>query len=216
MPLPAVENDLKAHLHEHYVDSDWRPALKAIMDAEGDTEIALNAVNALAEAASRHTGLKIRIPAHPQQAADQLSSAEADLMQSVNDLKACNRIFGQLPTLDKLLDPVEERDMGEFPAFKGGDKAIADEVRREVAIASGEVIEIDSDDDDDDDDSAAVSITWTDLLNLCRQLEVGCMQYGDAQFSLNLSSQLRTFRAQLRREDLLNARQTSLEQFFSV
>lgn len=216
MPLPAVENDLKAHLRERYVDSDWRPALKAIMDAEGDTEIALNAVNALAEAASRRTGLKIRIPARPQQAADQLSSAEADLMQSVNDLKARNRIFGQLPTLNELLDPVEERDMGEFPAFEGGDKAIADEVRREVAIASGEVIEIDSDDDDDDDDSAAVSITRTDLLNLCRQLEVGCMQYGDPQFSLNLSSQLRTFRAQLRREDLLNARQTSLEQFFSV
>ncbi|KAG2076030.1 hypothetical protein BDR04DRAFT_1090855 [Suillus decipiens] len=107
--------------------------------------------------------------------------------------------------------------MGEFPAFEGGDKAIADEVRREVTIASGEVIEIDSDDDDDDDDdddSAAALITpRTDLLHLCQQLEVGCnvMQYGDPQFSLNLLSQLRVFRAQLRREELLNARQTSLE-----
>lgn len=26
MSLPVVKNDLKAHLHEHYVDSDWRPA----------------------------------------------------------------------------------------------------------------------------------------------------------------------------------------------
>ncbi|KAG2115750.1 uncharacterized protein F5147DRAFT_544285, partial [Suillus discolor] len=66
MSLPAVENDLKAHLREHYVDSDWRPALKAIMDAEGDTDVALNAVNALAEAASCRTGLKIHIPACPQ------------------------------------------------------------------------------------------------------------------------------------------------------
>ncbi|KAG2110406.1 uncharacterized protein F5147DRAFT_537855, partial [Suillus discolor] len=66
MSLPAVENDLKAQLCEHYIDSDWQPALKAIMDAEGDTDIALNAVNALAEAASHHTRLKICIPARPQ------------------------------------------------------------------------------------------------------------------------------------------------------
>ncbi|KAG2366909.1 hypothetical protein BDR07DRAFT_1239287, partial [Suillus spraguei] len=66
MSLPAVENDLKAHLHEHYVDSDWRPALKVIIDAEGDTDMTLNAVNALAEAASCRTGLKICIPARPQ------------------------------------------------------------------------------------------------------------------------------------------------------
>ncbi|KAG2101876.1 uncharacterized protein F5147DRAFT_776530 [Suillus discolor] len=195
MSLPAVENDLKAHLCEHYVDSDWRPALKAIMDAKGDTDIALNAVNALAEAVSHHTGLKICIPVCPQQADDQLSSAEADLMQSVNNLKARNCIFGQLPTLDELLDPAEERDMGEFPAFEGGDKAIADEVHREVTIASGEVIETDSDDDNDNDDSVAASITWTDLLDLCQQLKVGCMQYGNPPFSLNLSSQLRIFRA---------------------
>ncbi|KAG2159188.1 uncharacterized protein EDB93DRAFT_1325221 [Suillus bovinus] len=116
MSLPMVENDLKAHLHEHYVDSDC------------DTDIALNAVNALAEAAFCCTGLKICIPTHPQQvAADQLSSIEADLMQSVNDLKAHNHIFGQLPTLEELLDPTEEREVGEYPAFEGGDKAIADE-----------------------------------------------------------------------------------------
>ncbi|KAG2067901.1 hypothetical protein BDR04DRAFT_1104285 [Suillus decipiens] len=101
------------------------------------------------------------------------------------------------------------------PAFEGGDKAIADEVRREIAVASGGIIGIDSDsdDDDDDDDSAAPSITRTDLLHLCQQLEVGCMQYGDPQFSLDLSSQLCKFRAQLHREEILYARQTSLEQY---
>jgi hypothetical protein len=30
--------------------------------------------------------------------------------------------------------------MGEFSMFEGGDKAIADEVRHEIAIANGEVI----------------------------------------------------------------------------
>ncbi|KAG2074203.1 hypothetical protein BDR04DRAFT_1126852 [Suillus decipiens] len=105
MSLPMVENDLKAHLHEHYVDSDWRPALKAISDAKGDTNIALNTINALAEAASHHT-------------ADQLSSIEVDLIQSVNDFKAHNCIFGQLPTLEELLDPAEEREIGDCPIFE--------------------------------------------------------------------------------------------------
>jgi hypothetical protein len=192
------------------VDSDWRPALEAVMKAEGNMQMALNAIDALMQAASRRTGLKIRIPARPRP--DQLSSAEAELMQSVNDLKARNRIFGKLPSVDELLDPAEERDMGEFSAFEGGDKAIADEVRHEIAIANGEVIDVDSDDDDgdDDDDNGHSSITRTDLLDLCRRIEAGCMQYGDPQFSLNLSIQLRIFRGTLRREELMTARQTSL------
>jgi len=128
-----------------------------------------------------------------------------------------NRIFGKLPSVDELLDPAEEREMVEFSAFEGGDKAIADEVRREIAIANSEVIDVDSDDDDgNDDDNAHSSITRTDLLDLCRRIEVGCMQYGDPQFSLNLSMQLRIFRGALRREELMTVRQTSLNQFFSV
>ncbi|KAG1735299.1 uncharacterized protein EDB91DRAFT_1025664, partial [Suillus paluster] len=123
MSLPNAESDLQAHLGNCFVDSDWRPALKAVMDAEGDMDIALNALNTLAQAASHHTTLKIWIPAHPQKA-DQLSSAEAELMQSVNNLKAHNRIFGTLPTINELLDPAKEREMGELPAFKGGDKSI--------------------------------------------------------------------------------------------
>ncbi|KAJ8582350.1 hypothetical protein M405DRAFT_830777 [Rhizopogon salebrosus TDB-379] len=36
-----------------------------------------------------------------------LLSAEVELMQSVNDLKARNRIFGELQTVE-ILDPAEE------------------------------------------------------------------------------------------------------------
>jgi len=101
----------------------------------------------------------------------------------------------------------------EFSAFEGGDSSIADEVRREIAIANGEVIEVDS---DDDDDEVGPSVTCKHILDLCQQLEVGCMQYGYPQFSLDLSSQLQKFRANLRREELLSAKQSSLEQFFPV
>ncbi|KAG2029212.1 hypothetical protein BDR03DRAFT_837006, partial [Suillus americanus] len=66
---PNAENKLQALLGKRYIDSDWRPALKAVMDAEGDVEMALNALDALMQAASRRTGLKICIPARSQQAA---------------------------------------------------------------------------------------------------------------------------------------------------
>ncbi|EGN97839.1 hypothetical protein SERLA73DRAFT_153116 [Serpula lacrymans var. lacrymans S7.3] len=42
---------------------DWNPALKAVVDAEGDIKKALEAINSLCHAASHRTGLKICIPA---------------------------------------------------------------------------------------------------------------------------------------------------------
>ncbi|KAG1839580.1 hypothetical protein F4604DRAFT_1909228 [Suillus subluteus] len=104
------------------------------------------------------------------------------------------------------LDPAEERENGDLLNFEGGDQAIADKVRHEIAVANGEVVEIHSDDKSD-----GPSFTPTELLDLCQQLETGCMQHGDPQLSLNLSSQLRLFRARLRREELLNAKQTSID-----
>ncbi|KAG1736619.1 uncharacterized protein EDB91DRAFT_1031031, partial [Suillus paluster] len=147
MSLPNAERDLQACLGERYLDSDWRLALKAVIDAEGDTKIALNAVEALKQAASCCTGLKIwipTIPAIPTAACprpDQLSSAEAELMQSVNNLKTWNRIFSELPSLEEILDHAKERDMGEFLMFEGGDEAIADEGCHKI-VAANEVIEV--------------------------------------------------------------------------
>lgn len=55
-----------------------------------------------------------------------------------------NRIHGRIPTLDELLDPKEEREVGDSPyEFEGGDRAIVGEVQHEMAVASGEAIEVD-------------------------------------------------------------------------
>ncbi|KAG2074932.1 hypothetical protein BDR04DRAFT_1140477 [Suillus decipiens] len=162
MSLPEAESELQAHLSDRFADSDWRLALKAVMDAEGDTDLALRAVNTLEKAAFGRTGLKLRIPVCQQKPA-QLTAAEQELMESINDLKERKRIFGTLLTIDKILDPAEERDNGDLPNFEGGDQAIADEVRREIAVANGEVIEIDSDDESEEDEP---SFTRTEILKL--------------------------------------------------
>ncbi|KAG1835523.1 hypothetical protein EV424DRAFT_1562480 [Suillus variegatus] len=152
----------KPHLSDRYADSDWRSALKAVMDAEGDMDLALRAVNTLEKSAFGCTSLKLQIPARQQKPA-QLSATEQKLMRLINDLKERKHIFGTLPTIDEILDPVEEKDNGDLPNFEGGDQAIADEVRREIAVANGKVVEIDSDDESEED---GPSFTRTELLNL--------------------------------------------------
>ena len=47
MGLLDVENALQTHLGAGYINGKWRPALKAVMDAEGDLELALTAVKTL-------------------------------------------------------------------------------------------------------------------------------------------------------------------------
>jgi hypothetical protein len=57
--LPRAEELLQTHLGTRFVNSDWQPALAAVMDAEGDAEKALSAVNDLCKSATSCSGLKI-------------------------------------------------------------------------------------------------------------------------------------------------------------
>ncbi|TFK62295.1 hypothetical protein BDN72DRAFT_750179, partial [Pluteus cervinus] len=50
MTLPQAEEKLHKHLGDGYKDKDWQPALKAVMDAEGDISAALQAIQKLATA----------------------------------------------------------------------------------------------------------------------------------------------------------------------
>jgi hypothetical protein len=100
---PTAEIRLQAHLGDTFNSADWEPALRAITEEE-ESDKALEIINELEEAAKRRSGLKIRIAARPSQ----LIEAEADMMDTVMDLKSRNRIFGDLLTVDDILDPVEE------------------------------------------------------------------------------------------------------------
>ncbi|KIK83358.1 hypothetical protein PAXRUDRAFT_803830 [Paxillus rubicundulus Ve08.2h10] len=133
--------------------------------------------------------------------------------ESVRTLKSHNHIFGTPLTVDKILDPVEERDVGDLESLADGSiEGIADKVRWEMAIANGEITEIEDDDDVDDDE--AESFSHADLISLCQQLEAGCMQYGDPTSSFNLSWLLSKYCAGLHQEELLNATQTLLDSYF--
>jgi len=155
------------------------------------------------------TGLTIKIPAprHPPQ----LVAAEEQLWASVKALKVRNRIIGTPMTIDEILAPREEAEIGAtMHNFEGGDKAIVAEVRHQLAVECGEVIEIDSDSDDEDDEPVPIP-SRSELILICEKLEMACITYSDAGTSLELSRQLRQFRGALRCEELQNAKQVTLQ-----
>jgi len=222
MSFPTAESSLQAHLGDRYVNSDWQPVLKAVMESEDDN-VALDTVSTLYTAASYCTGIKIHIPAQcttssnsePTQKPTQLLSAKLEVMESVHHLRERNLIHGKLSSVDEIIEPPEERDLPES-ILDGGVKVIADEMRQEMAIANGEIIDVDKDDEDNEDNaSVTTALPHGELIQLCKQLEAGWMHYGgDPQFSVNLSHDLIKYRALLQQEEFLIAKQTTLDMLF--
>ena len=82
----------------------------------------------------------------------QLVDAEKGLMDSIEELVKRKQIIGPPPTLEDLVNPIEEQEVGNSPyRFEGGDAEIIAEVRNEMAVARGKVIEVDLDSENEGD-----------------------------------------------------------------
>ena len=106
MTLPQAEEKLSIHLRDCYVAKDWYPALKAVMDAERDV-IKVQKVLREISLACKHPKLTIKVPAQCA-CPTQLANAKKAIISSIQRLKDCNRIFGEMPTIDDIIDPVDE------------------------------------------------------------------------------------------------------------
>ncbi|KAF8343386.1 hypothetical protein F5887DRAFT_918607 [Amanita rubescens] len=114
--------------------------------------------------------------------------SETDLIDSVHDLKSRNRIFGELLTIDEMLDPPEERENADSDQYDGHTDvvmAIVEEVRDEISVEKGETIEVQSD-DEDNDLQANKLLSRTSLISLCTEIQTSCLQYGDPQLAFEL------------------------------
>ena len=121
------------------------------------------------------------------------------------------------PTLEDLVDPIEECEIGDLPyRFEGGDTEIVAEVWHEMAVAWGEIIELNDSDDNSDDDNNNKYLPCQEVINLCALLEKACINYGDLNSSLKLPHHLHRYRAQLQCDNLLNCTQLSLDSYFTV
>ena len=118
-------------------------------------------------------------------------------MDSIEELVRRRQIIGPPPTLEDLVNPVEEREIGDsLYRFDGGDAKIVAEVWHEMAVVQGDIIELDDSDDDSDDDMEDVP-SRGEVAKLCALLEKACLKYGDADFSLELPQLLCRYRAKL-------------------
>jgi hypothetical protein len=141
MALPDVENALQKHLGAGYIDSEWWPAFKVVMDAEGDAALALAAVKTLQLKLASSSGSSTRMttaehPNPPHADTAQCRLLEEDLLNSITELKQQNHIHGDIPTLEDILDLKEELEIGRSPyLFEGGDADIVAQVLHEQAVA---------------------------------------------------------------------------------
>jgi hypothetical protein len=207
---PDAEIRLEAHLGDTFKAADWEPALRVITEEE-DSDKALKTLDDLEKAAKQRSGLKLQIPARPTQ----LIEAETHMMATVQDLKSRNRVFGDLLTVDDILDPPEEREQEEDPYECHNDDIVAvitEEIRHEIAVENGEVIQIES---DDEDDSPADLLSCSTLISLCAQIQSSCLHYGDPELAFELSESIRKYHTQLNREELKHATQTRIEDYLA-
>ncbi|KAG1865846.1 hypothetical protein DFJ58DRAFT_724240 [Suillus subalutaceus] len=149
MTLPQAEACLKEHLGNNYVEGDWVDALKAVMDAEGDNIKVAETVEKLAS----------------------LQTLEHGLMKSIEELTTRRQIIGTPLSVDEILDPQEEKNIGEVTVYEDDDAIVA-EIRRRQGIRSGELVEVESDDEDEDDQP---KVCVAELIPLCEKLEVACI-----------------------------------------
>jgi len=83
-----------------------------------------------------------------------------------------------------------------------------------MAVESGQIVEMDESEDGEEGDQAD-NVGHAQLIKMCEQLEHSCISHATHERSLDLSQELRKFRAYLRREELLNTKQTTISLFFS-
>src|SRR5882724_9776130 len=109
----------------------------------------------------------------------QLARLETGLMDCVSDLKTHKRIFGTAPTLEDLLNPVEEKEIGDSAfSFPGRDVDIVAAVMRETT--GGDKAAREDRESDDENEPDVIGLSFGEGGELCQQLEKACVLYSDA------------------------------------
>ena len=189
------------------------------MDAENDQ---MEALKSLDELTMKIFGLPIyqlhqssHQPLAIQNGISQLPSRPLELERVVNELVKCRRIIGQPLTLDKMLNPIQEKQDGDSHLqFEGSDEAIISQVKYETAVEKGEIIEVGSKESGDEEEECQAGLSHQEIAEMCQKLENLCLQYGSPDDSLDIAHQICHLHIHVRQEMVKNARQTMLDQWF--
>ncbi|KIJ26725.1 hypothetical protein M422DRAFT_272186 [Sphaerobolus stellatus SS14] len=180
MRLPEAEAELQGYLHGRYKETDWADAFQAVMAAENDSIEAVKGLEELTmkifkkplsqglqDGANKGSHqLAVAKPAHPPQ----LQEIEKEHESCVKELKRRNKIVGQPLTLQDLLNPLEEQDIGQSQyTFEGGDDEIIAQMQHDMAVQRGEVEVMEVVDSEDEEDIP--KMTLSEVLKLIESVE---------------------------------------------
>jgi hypothetical protein len=209
MTLPQAEQLLHTHFGAQYDNSTWWPILDAIIAAENDVNIALEAVKRLKETLTENIPALLDTPSIPSECQE----LEDNILTSIiKRLQERNRIFGTPPTLGEFVDPVEEKEIGGLAYQFDGDDEIVAQIQHEDAVKDREIIEVDSDEEDSDEPKHC-ELMSTEMIWFSEQLERACL-LSTADCSLELALVLRCFWGQLSKSEFANAKQKKLTSFW--
>ncbi|KAJ7874064.1 hypothetical protein B0H14DRAFT_3437982 [Mycena olivaceomarginata] len=116
-----------------------------------------------------------------------------------------------MPTLEDLVDPEDECDIGNAQFKVQTDAEIVAAVCYEEAVARGDVMEVDSEEEEEDEPEGEPDLTTAEMLSLFQKLEKACLTKGQPDQSIALADHLRRFRANVQREEFLAAKQVTLD-----
>jgi hypothetical protein len=194
--LPEAEEGLEKIYGSTYEDSVWRPALAAITGSE-TTEDALNELAKFKAAENRIVN----------EGDGQMEAVETELMGAVAELKARRRIFGPLPSLEDLVNPPGELEIGENPDRFTNDADIVEAVRKEASEGEGL--------DDEIEECSPPQMSRPEMVKLCESLRAVCLGE-NVEAGYELSKLLRRFEAQIRALELQNSTQQRLDAWLDV
>jgi hypothetical protein len=231
MGLPMVKAQLRELLGGDFVEEALDGVFDTVLAAEDNTDAALTALDhhplpLLPDSASDRSAKPPGSTAddgpstvagnaapvsHVQHISEQGRQLEADLLDKVAELRRRNRIHGEPLTIDELVAPPGEDEVGEDDAVgEGGDDKIVARVEEEEASKNGQHMEVDG--SNDEDKQVGDRASNREMQDMCRMLEMASI-CSPASPGTELARLLRQFRAELVREELRSARQTTMDAF---
>jgi hypothetical protein len=217
--IPDAHSALQERLGDQFIVREWIEPLDSALAAEGDVSAALAAVNAWRNKWAPDSPSEA--PDSPSEVLDspvatildEHDNVEAELLGLVAELKARKRIIGEPLTLEEMLDPIEEREIGEYPSsFEGRDLDL-EIIGMVQAKARGDAVEEISS-DSDDDEPEVVPPSLPEMIEACRKLEEGCLLVC-TEGVLDFVEAARRLRGHLQKLSRESEKQTTIDMYFN-
>ncbi|KAF5350334.1 hypothetical protein D9758_012795 [Tetrapyrgos nigripes] len=173
MTRPDAEKQLLDVFKDAYDETRWLPTLNEITETEPDSDLT-PLLEKIETHLKNHSTVRHTAPASSTApVSSDLTATEKELLEHVQELRARNCIHGRMLTMEEMLNPVEENEIGESE-YRFGEKAvekIIEKVTYEEKVKRGEIIEVD---DDDEDEETLPDVSLKDLISGLQMLELQC------------------------------------------